>query len=99
RRRHTIFSRDWSSDVCSSYLNAYHPAGPQNRSTLHSTLSTMAQAADGRSSKSPPFLNRKRRDDQRFINQDQACFKNTRDWVGREIGRASCRERGKNCGF
>src|SRR5690606_39791354 len=25
RRRHTSFSRDWSSDVCSSDLGAFHP--------------------------------------------------------------------------
>src|SRR5690606_41051106 len=32
RRRHTRFSRDWSSDVCSSDLNPPIPApGPRNR--------------------------------------------------------------------
>src|SRR5690606_39607476 len=28
RRRHTSFSRDWSSDVCSSDLEAAVPSGP-----------------------------------------------------------------------
>src|SRR5207302_2720961 len=29
RRRHTRFSRDWSSDVCSSDLPALPPTGPE----------------------------------------------------------------------
>src|SRR5690606_39838358 len=31
RRRHTIFSRDWSSDVCSSDLPSLPPSPPSGR--------------------------------------------------------------------
>src|SRR5690606_40639272 len=46
RRRHTIFSRDWSSDVCSSDLilvpmaqKGYEPIGSMGDDTPHAVLS------------------------------------------------------------
>src|SRR5207302_2245763 len=48
RRRHTIFSRDWSSDVCSSDLAAFRalqsvallvPAAPPATQKIYETLS------------------------------------------------------------
>src|SRR5690606_40391792 len=49
RRRHTRFSRDWSSDVCSSDLSQFHLAGlePQIRHQVTHWLTIMALVAHG----------------------------------------------------
>src|SRR5690606_40917044 len=86
RRRHTRFSRDWSSDVCSSDLySRYFLISPINRSLLSPKL-------DGATGNSLQVL----------VSYAETCFyiaefitKRYAGGVntGGKIGRASCRER------
>src|SRR5690606_39779700 len=85
RRRHTRFSRDWSSDVCSSDLKidtvVYPMAG--HDSTYPTTLfanSRVVIALDNHTAVP-----------ERLISNPHQVFESVRP---REIGRASCRERG-----
>src|SRR5690606_37609066 len=48
RRRHTRFSRDWSSDVCSSDLRALLPAPPGSGEDLRKLLSLQGQGPAAR---------------------------------------------------
>src|SRR5690606_40213491 len=80
RIRHTIFSRDWSSDVCSSDLSQRHQMRPGigriqlgRRKAEPAVISRVAQDHDGMAVECG-----KRGTDQRLAD---------------EIGRASCRER------
>src|SRR5207302_2653288 len=84
RRRHTRFSRDWSSDVCSSDLTARHRA---RRSACHNPFERGSAAKpidelDGE----PCHLPRTRRDERLDAREGGIAALN-------EIGRASCRER------
>src|SRR5690606_40621353 len=91
RRRHTRFSRDWSSDVCSSdlrrnldlraRLRAVVVASPL-RDQVAETMATLDQRkAEGAQ---PERL-------YELVEQSRGtpCLA---DWMGYEIGRASCRE-------
>src|SRR5690606_40673754 len=80
RRRHTSFSRDWSSDVCSSDLGAGFTGQRQCSGATRRRQASSARPAEeehdfvgGCLGNSPPRLPGDRRG---------------------EIGRASCRERG-----
>src|SRR5690606_40369492 len=82
RRRHTRFSRDWSSDVCSSDLDKLYHVGirsPIKRSTL-------ADANERRDWRIYAEFA------QRLIAQARKLY------AEEEIGRASCRERGVDLG-
>src|SRR5690606_40333631 len=94
RRRHTIFSRDWSSDVCSSDLwnlpleggvviaNPISPLYSMDRKFIDDEISKALDSAkkDGISGKDiTPYLLSK--------------IKSSTE--GAKIGRASCRERVK----
>src|SRR5690606_40343295 len=47
RRRHTSFSRDWSSDVCSSDLRSRAPSAPTAPGPVTATAASGAVGADG----------------------------------------------------
>src|SRR5207249_7390524 len=93
RRRHTRSKRDWSSDVCSSDLSAqfdgfnfdslrivvYDPAAQPGPSAVGDGTPPLAL---GLASPSPNPM------------RTFARFSFTLPRAGREIGRASCRERG-----
>src|SRR5690606_40701515 len=94
RRRHTRFSRDWSSDVCSSDLNLPEPfiVAPGNRIPRCDLLRKYLELFD---------------QDRRLHGIDAA--RETQPHVivlvgpltmhaNAEIGRASCRERVKSSG-
>src|SRR5690606_40322269 len=94
RRRHTRFSRDWSSDVCSSDLRT-----PPGVFTRHRAVQ-WAGHSTGR-----PFSERRRstgrgRPTGRGRSAGGGVLAEARELggreqrSGREIGRASCRERG-----
>src|SRR5437870_7955098 len=86
RRRHTRWPRDWSSDVCSSDLDAPSPAA------LH-TLASL-QAEQGRTEEARQTL-------LQAIDRTGLPEPQPHDWyvMGRiEIGRASCREREETSG-
>src|SRR5690606_40726723 len=92
--RHTRFSRDWSSDVCSSDLLAN---GTQVLVPFSNRLLPLALAvANGvvgsslRSSISAAVTS----DSPEAIFGNQAFFRAALPnfWIGKEIGRASCRE-------
>src|SRR5690606_40054739 len=94
RRRHTSFSRDWSSDVCSSDLNygpqvqdiAYGEVGASRTRGYLETPTPGARnvslVADGPPAEAVAFSA-----EGGLIAGDQP--------VTLEIGRASCRERGQ----
>src|SRR5690606_40893855 len=88
RRRHTRFSRDWSSDVCSSDLTAF--------STRGSAMTDAALAKADPAPPVPPAQAAPRK--QRTLTAD--VFRQFRQHRGGvigacifQIGRASCRER------
>src|SRR5690606_39437489 len=94
RRRHTRFSRDWSSDVCSSDLEDLEAlAADLRRSGVEAsgTLRLTTSASFGRQYLSPllpEFLGRHPR-----VRLSVSLDDRVQDLV--EIGRASCRERGE----
>src|SRR5690606_2511074 len=51
RRRHTRFSRDWSSDVCSSDLDGEPPTVLGYRYTINQDMATWVDAADSNDNK------------------------------------------------
>src|SRR5690606_39812902 len=89
RRRHTRFSRDWSSDVCSSDLEAERERLEAERASEEANRINAANQA--------AIL--------RLMNELQTVAEGdltheatvTEDITG-EIGRASCRERGEMAG-
>src|SRR5207302_8298975 len=92
RRRHTRFSRDWSSDVCSSDLRpAGGPAGghrPRGEATpvRPRRRPGEAQRALGRAGVRGRGIGVKKSGRKKAQNAQKEA----------EIGRASCRERGEN---
>src|SRR5690606_40443762 len=91
RRRHTRFSRDWSSDVCSSDLgfDACHARAQENASRL----ARWAGAKPGSESTFP--VDGSAVEAGRKVDPDPGCSDDVRwyELSPREIGRASCRER------
>src|SRR5690606_40130074 len=87
RRRHTRFSRDWSSDVCSSDLEITVLVGPSGcgKTTTLRMINRLIEATEGHilldgvdvRTIDPPTLRR---------------------GIGYEIGRASCREKCRSRG-
>src|SRR5438105_11666791 len=93
RRRHTMSTRDWSSDVCSSDLaplGGRVRRGPEGRRRPRSPA---AVPASGVGPASGPALE----DDQR-PRRRRTARRTARCGPGLEIGRASCRERGSSAG-
>src|SRR5690606_40444234 len=69
RGRHTSFSRDWSSDVCSSDLSPYHwtqPAAPAT-STATASVIGLPTASDSRSASSSA------RSEERRVGNEGRC--------------------------
>src|SRR5690606_39494188 len=94
RRRHTRFSRDWSSDVCSSDLQECPPG--------QTGLPVSATRRETRPLR-PGLAFRKAGRSARTIEEIDAapCFNSRSPPAlkhGRQIGRASCRERGESAG-
>src|SRR5690606_40589098 len=92
RRRHTRFSRDWSSDVCSSDL--INEALTQASNNKVSSLKDFLAAAEVKNDKGEVL--------QHGINSIEMLFpeaahatNGNEPLIYKEIGRASCRERGK----
>src|SRR5690606_41092221 len=87
RRRHTRFSRDWSSDVCSSDLS-YFPVIVY-RSARMATIKQddfIQSIADAFQ-----FISYYHPED--FIRAMSAAYEREESPAAKEIGRASCRER------
>src|SRR5690606_39494643 len=92
RRRHTRFSRDWSSDVCSSDLVATRVTNGQHHNLGRYSTDDFSSAAKinnlnhiiGRSWSNP--------------SPDRQVFWNGATWsvLPTQIGRASCRERAES---
>src|SRR5690606_40873675 len=92
RRRHTSFSRDWSSDVCSSDLLAplnsfILPGGTPAAAYLHlaRTIVRRAERLMTEAAEREP------------INPEAIKYCNRLSDLLFEIGRASCRERESCC--
>src|SRR5690606_40389174 len=94
RRRHTRFSRDWSSDVCSSDLGTgyfgFQDQGRDDRPTIQRTL----EAAWSRLVGEPIKIIGAGRTDAGVHAEGQVVNFRTRS----KIGRASCRESGVDWG-
>src|SRR5438045_9677170 len=86
RRRHTRCLSDWSSDVCSSDLDA-----PPTATTSFTT------PPPRRVSRGHHQRRDARREERRALRVREAGLANEREEVG-QIGRASCRERVEDSG-
>src|SRR5690606_40689229 len=94
RRRHTRFSRDWSSDVCSSDLVLNDAVAEAKRQGfLRADLLVAEQ--DALCARRADTLDQKR---QAAPAQRHAETHFRKAHIRRKIGRASCRERGKIAG-
>src|SRR5262249_58604067 len=89
RRRHTSLVSDWSSDVCSSDLSRDQPIEPADSLRPPQAIQRILDTQ-----------HRRRVD--RFALEDtfdqlaaRSQPEDLRQWPGRQIGRASCRERVK----
>src|SRR5690606_41131290 len=90
RRRHTRFSRDWSSDVCSSDLTVSMPTSP------FAACSKSGVATLHHGTHDQKHQRRTRLPAARRVERDRDEPELLRLWSGAqapEIGRASCRER------
>src|SRR5699024_11368922 len=81
RRRHTRSKRDWSSDVCSSDLQIAGPFKLLIDHIIHP--GTRLNQSRGQNGQAPPFF--------QISGRPEESFRPVKG--GREIGRASCRER------
>src|SRR5699024_12180155 len=88
RRRHTRSKRDWSSDVCSSDLPL-----PQIEPDLREYYANLRDAIDG---KAEPIV--KTSQVRSVFRVLEAAFESAKTGKQIQIGRASCRERGKRWG-
>src|SRR5690606_40864890 len=84
RRRHTRFSRDWSSDVCSSDLGIY-----LYKCTPHLPLGMVGVIQVGK----PVNMDNVRLAADALSAGIAANKERLQKYLGQEIGRASCRER------
>src|SRR5690606_40949439 len=92
RRRHTRFSRDWSSDVCSSDLPFTVNPGFSFNGYTNANGQSVSQSTYSSAGKIQPNLK-----PQRKISKElglEMRFLDNRVGLD-EIGRASCRERGE----
>src|SRR5690606_40162007 len=95
--RHTRFSRDWSSDVCSSdlFLDAVHmlreiaPQSPALKKKIVATIA-MASPPDTKNDR-PPIRGESPPDSPPDSGRDRKGQRRDRD----KVGRASGRERGE----
>src|SRR5207302_8208139 len=91
RRRHTRFSRDWSSDVCSSDLSRRAVARQRVDHGLHERRErvVLEQRLERGDRELRPALEIRLRDVLRAFPRETTRSANAK------IGRASCRERGE----
>src|SRR5690606_40692226 len=97
----TRFSRDWSSDVCSSDLEPRFPGAEPRWVTIGGAEYTLTMWTD----EAGPLLNgledvlvvSDARFEQWVESHADASFRTVVAWTGEEIGRATCRERGSLC--
>src|SRR5690606_39525606 len=93
RRRHTRFSRDWSSDVCSSDLPSVRTSPGSPVTATDRALSMVHAAARAASEKLAEDILAFDVSDQLFITDAFLLCSAPNDRQV-QIGRASCRERG-----
>src|SRR5690606_41174132 len=86
RRRHTSFSRDWSSDVCSSDLRTVGILGEDRQNVPIKNIKV--QNFDGPGDSGVRFS-----DHSSVVLENVHCDNCYNGWFMLEIGRASCRER------
>src|SRR5207302_3007932 len=93
RRRHTRFSRDWSSDVCSSDLigNPLVALEKQASGSIRINTAVLARVKTGQTEgrAAPVFI----RVGEGWLPADAEVQREARRHSESEIGRASCRER------
>src|SRR5207249_7164304 len=90
RRRHTISKRDWSSDVCSSDL-------PKNPDVVYCPSVRLLKSIDGgKSFKQMKGVHHPDHHDLWIDPKKPRRMIDSNDGGVDKIGRASCRERGKN---
>src|SRR5690606_39581213 len=89
RRRHTSFSRDWSSDVCSSDLDPLEDAEPGLSSQDRRAIENLPPRSALLIVRKGPNLGA------RFLLDSETTIagRHPKSEIFLEIGRASCRER------
>src|SRR5436309_7694244 len=92
RRRHTRFSRDWSSDVCSSDLGGYGIGSPQQGQSELAAVGRLVDKLAHLSFSQRFALERQRKTPQLLAVESPGLLTDEKD-ADAEIGRASCRER------
>src|SRR5690606_40706234 len=92
RRRHTSFSRDWSSDVCSSDLLAQHQQLSQERAARAELLAYQLKELN-EFNPLPGEFEQIDEEYKRLANSGQLLSTSQQ-----EIGRASCRESVRTAG-
>src|SRR5690625_7568521 len=93
RRRHTIWPRDWSSDVCSSDLEPGQEMFDNERPTpkvMSGATSAMIAFSLVLTVAAGPIMT--------YADEAAQSVLERTPYVGAEIGRASCRERGERSG-
>src|SRR5690606_40535212 len=93
RRRHTRFSRDWSSDVCSSDLTSFGTVVALT-AYLKQFFEPISMLAQRYTLLQAALSGAERVFGLMRIQEEDAPFKNPQEGSHGEIGRASCRERG-----
>src|SRR5690606_39836649 len=96
RRRHTRFSRDWSSDVCSSDLVRAQPAALERLAGI-GIRNSLAGGRFTECRKAGEFRTAPVRD---RLGEFALVIAEIKERLARriQIGRASCRERGRSAG-
>src|SRR5439155_3399823 len=92
RRRHTRWPRDWSSDVCSSDLG--EPLTPAEETKVEQIAEQIKTAVKAEAEAEAAFTAK-----YPGTEQDKANLGELKQAITVEIGRASCRERGKGSGL
>src|SRR5690606_40781053 len=93
RRRHTRFSRDWSSDVCSSDLDLV-AVGQQRELTGIAAGQPLPGVEDAVVHLADHGTEIERVAEQRRAVALHVCTVDAQQGMAEQIGRASCRERG-----
>src|SRR5262249_57132309 len=93
RRRHTRLVSDWSSDVCSSDLTFKSRECPRSRTKGDLEKYTASKFIRRTGEKTVSFACPARPTFEYLVGPKEYWARVRLEWIGKKIGRASCRER------